>query len=322
MTLGNYIGVASTFTWPHNPRTFSVTSASNHETKTYGAVDLNIVVSGGGISPRLIPMAGYFEGTDKMTNYRSLSVHFRQTKKLKKLYWETDKFYLGIGKDISQANVGGRTNFIDYTCNFQCVLGPLWGETQRTSGTNAGNAPTYIEDIRGTVTDGGSDVVISDAHGSSITIDDAAIATGQTFLYRFVHFVSSGSEVVVLHYNWVGLSQDSGTTSSTVSGKLVDSSKDFSSTVAVNDVVLNTTDNTITYVTKVGDGVSDYTFLYVEDDIMASGENYVIYRQTGAVTMGANGPKRLTLIAGENVSNITATNVTSRTTRFRDAWYE
>tara|TARA_R100000742_G_C4278574_1_gene101602 strand:+ start:2331 stop:3887 length:1557 start_codon:yes stop_codon:yes gene_type:complete len=66
---------------------------------------------------------------------------------------------------------------------------------------------------------------------------------------------------------------DRGTTSATTSNKLVDSTQNFNSTVQVGSYVKNTTDNTTASVTAID---SDTT-LSLSADIMASGENYIIY---------------------------------------------
>jgi len=73
-----------------------------------------------------------------------------------------------------------------------------------------------------------------------------------------------------------GAVQDSGTATSTSSGKLVDSNQNFLTTVKVGMTVYNTTDKTVTNVTAVD---SD-TQLTLADNIMASGEAYQI--QNGA----------------------------------------
>jgi hypothetical protein len=66
---------------------------------------------------------------------------------------------------------------------------------------------------------------------------------------------------------------DRGTTSATTANKLVDSTQNFTSTVQVGSFVKNTTDNTTASVTAID---SDTT-LSLSADIMASGENYIIY---------------------------------------------
>jgi hypothetical protein len=66
---------------------------------------------------------------------------------------------------------------------------------------------------------------------------------------------------------------DSGTTDGTTANKLVDSTQtDFLTTVAVNDIVHNTTDDTYAKVTNVDSN----TILSLNADIMVSGETYQI----------------------------------------------
>lgn len=71
---------------------------------------------------------------------------------------------------------------------------------------------------------------------------------------------------------------DEGTTDGTTSDKLVDSSQNFLTTVTVGDVIHNTTDGTYARVTAVD---SD-TQLSLDNDIMASGEDYVVQHSDAA----------------------------------------
>ncbi len=66
---------------------------------------------------------------------------------------------------------------------------------------------------------------------------------------------------------------DSGTTSNTTATKLVEAGQNFETTVSVGMLVKNTSDNTYAYVTEVD---SDTT-LSLDNDIMTTGETYVIY---------------------------------------------
>ena len=74
--------------------------------------------------------------------------------------------------------------------------------------------------------------------------------------------------------------KDSGTATATTSNKLTDSGQDFSTTVQVRDVVVNTTDGTVAFVGAVD---SDTALSLVDasnsaSNIMASGEIYEIHR--------------------------------------------
>jgi len=70
---------------------------------------------------------------------------------------------------------------------------------------------------------------------------------------------------------------DSGTTDgSTTTDKLIQSGQNFQTTIKVNMIIHNTTDDTFANVTAID---SD-TILSIDSDIMATGENYVIYKTT------------------------------------------
>lgn len=203
MEIENYEGTADTFTWPYNPQVFDDTTDSNHQMTPIGFQKHHIVVSGGGISPKSILLTGHFSGTSKLTNWRDCSKHFMQTTQLKKLYFESDKFHLGIGKQIKRTHSGGRTNFIDYVATFEAIIGILFGDTEKTSGTNDGNCTTYVTEITGTVTSGSSDIVIADALGNEITIPAASLNTSDSFTFKLVEMVDSGSGIYVSEYAYV-----------------------------------------------------------------------------------------------------------------------
>jgi len=65
---------------------------------------------------------------------------------------------------------------------------------------------------------------------------------------------------------------DSGTTDGTTANKLIQSGQNFTSTVSVNDIIHNTTDDTFAKVTAVDSDTS----LSLSADIMVSGEIYVV----------------------------------------------
>jgi len=67
---------------------------------------------------------------------------------------------------------------------------------------------------------------------------------------------------------------DNGTTDNTVSDKLEESGQNFQTTVKIGMIVFNSTDNTFAYVTAVD---SD-TVLSLSEDIMVSGDVYIIYK--------------------------------------------
>lgn len=315
MKIENWEGSLDTFTFPHNPNVIDDNIEGNSTFTNIGFQKRHIVVGGGGIAPKSVIINGHFDGATKDSDYQNLSKHFSQNDKLKKLYFESDKFYLGVGETIKQTQSGGRTNFVDYVANFRTILGILLDNTEDTSGTNDGNVRTFVTEITGTVTDGGIDVTLEDNHGSKLIIPNGILTTSDPFILLFVKMVNQGDGVFSSEYNWVGLGVDSGTTTSTSSFKLVQTGQNFSSTVQVDDLVRNTTDNTLANVTKVDSN----TTLTLDNDIMASGEDFIIYRQTNSVEVDT-GKGILVIDPTENVSTIITTNLTSSVVKYRDGW--
>ena len=205
-TTGDTAGlVFGEFIWSYNPQVFDDTTDSNHTITEIGYQRHHIVVSGGGVTPKKIILTGHFSGTTKFTDWRSMSRQFMETTKIKKLYFESDKFHIGIGKQAKRTHTGGRTNFIDYVTTFESFIPVLFGSTERTSGTNEGNITTFVNEITGTITSGSSDVVIADALGNEITIAAALLTTDHTFTYKLVEMVNSGSGIYVTEYAYVEL---------------------------------------------------------------------------------------------------------------------
>ena len=208
MKIANYSGAANTFTWDYNPNTFDDAISSNYTIMNIPYQRHHIFVSGGGVPPKTIVLTGHFSGADKNTDYRTLSGHFMENYKLKKLYFDSDRFYLGFGKEIKKTHSGGRTNFVDYVATFQTVVGVLFDDTQQThtdggaEKTNSGNVTTFIEQISGTVTSGASDIVITDNLGNQITIPAGSLTTGQAVIVTFISMVDSGDGIYVTEYNY------------------------------------------------------------------------------------------------------------------------
>jgi hypothetical protein len=83
------------------------------------------------------------------------------------------------------------------------------------------------------------------------------------------------------------------TTTSTTENKLVDTNKNFTTLgVAAGDKVLNTTDDNVAYVTEV----DSTTTLSLSADIMASGEDYILYDSPYRITNDRNRDKYRVLI--------------------------
>ena len=90
--------------------------------------------------------------------------------------------------------------------------------------------------------------------------------------------IASTEVATVIHDGGDTTNADSGTTTSTSAGNLVDSGQDFLTTVGVGMTVRNTTDTTYAVVTAV----TDNNTLALDTDIMTSGETFTV----GAVWVG------------------------------------
>lgn len=214
----NYEGSPSTFVFPYNPLSFDNTLDANFTVTNIGFQKHHILVSGGGLNPSSIVLTGHFSGSNRWSNYRSLASHFVRNDSLKKLFFESDKFYLGVGSNLKKTHSGGRTNFIDYVFTFTGIVNVLFGSTLKTSGTNGGDATTYVFEVEGTVTSGSSNVELEDGFGNVIRVNSSALTTGDSFKYEMVRMVDSGSGISVSEYRYVTLNGVQTRSVSTVTG--------------------------------------------------------------------------------------------------------
>ena len=113
--------------------------------------------------------------------------------------------------------------------------------------------------------------------GLDITVDSVLYPDAIIYplISRKQRYIYDSSNITVM----------SGTATSSASNKLIDASENFTNKVLVNDVVKNTTDNTIATVTAIDDN----NHLSISSNIMHSGENYTIVRaDNGNVFMAAS----------------------------------
>lgn len=202
MKIENYEGVADTFNFPHNPNSYDETIDPNPEITAIPYRSYHIAVSGGGIAPKSIVFTGHMDGANRLADYRNLARHFQETNKLKKLFFESDKFNLGIGKQTKKTHSGGRTQFVDYVATFQTIIGILFDNTQQTGGTNDGDVTTFVEQITADY-DGTGDVVASDGLGNSWTLPASVFSGTESIVMKFVSMIDTGSGVSVSKFRFV-----------------------------------------------------------------------------------------------------------------------
>ena len=80
---------------------------------------------------------------------------------------------------LQRTHTNSRVNFIDYVFSFKPITSLLLGSTEKTTGTNSGNGITPILEITGTITDGSSDVTITDEFNNTVTLDNSSFITGE-----------------------------------------------------------------------------------------------------------------------------------------------
>lgn len=209
MKIENYEGTADTFTFPTPANNFDDQGESNSQLTEIPYGSLHIQVGAGGVKPKTIVLQGHLFGSSRAANYREIAKHFIfEDDKLKKLYFEDDKFYLGLGMSARKTNSGEKVGFIDYVATFKQLVPVLFSDTQKTgtSGspqTNAGNFFTYVEEITGTVTDGSADITFTDSTGLVLTIPASKLTTGQAISLKLVYMADVGNVAKYSYYNYL-----------------------------------------------------------------------------------------------------------------------
>jgi len=210
MKIDNYDTTSDAFTFTVNPQTLDDQFANNYDVKNIIYQRYHMFYGLGGIDPKQVVLTGYFYGADKLTDYATLARHWSETYKIKKLYFQSDRFYIGFGKNIKMTQTGGRTNFTDYVATFQTFLGILLGDSAKTSGTNDGNVPTYVTTITGHYS-GSGNVVLTDGYGTTVTFHAADIASYPYWKYSMVKLVNAGSNIYYSEWGYCERSSDGST---------------------------------------------------------------------------------------------------------------
>ena len=185
--IDNYEGAADLLTFPHNPRVFDNQIDPFVDKKQFPYAFSYVGVTDQLKAQQSIVITGFTSGTNRLSDYRNIAKQLTEPK-IKKFYFASDKFYIGIGAGCKRTHSGGRTNFVDYVGQFYSPFGILFGDTQNSvlyndnTDANDGNVFTPIEQITGSVTNGQT-VTITDSDGNGFTF--VASGTG-TFTYKLV----------------------------------------------------------------------------------------------------------------------------------------
>ena len=205
ISIENYIpavgGSADKFTFQHNPTVLSDDIQKFMDQRDF-PYQFSIFGQGDPImNRRFISLVGHFDGTNRSTNFQSLSKHFTASG-VKVLTFSSDKFYIVIPLIAKKAVDGSRPLFIDYVANCVSPFGIMFSTTQKSgvkgaADANAGNVATPIEKITFTAVSGHA-YICKDDLGNGFTF--TASGSG-TFTYYFMKFADLGSNNTITEYN-------------------------------------------------------------------------------------------------------------------------
>jgi len=194
--IDNYEGSADLLTFTVNPRVFDTQRTPFVDRRDFPYAFTFIGLTDLLKATQSTILTGYTTGATKLSDFRDISKQFIEPK-LKKLYFSSDKFRIGIGTGCKDTNSGTRTNYVDYVASFFSPFGILFGDTQNSvayndnTDANDGNIFTPLEEITGSVTSGQT-VSIVDGDGNGFTF----VASGSgTFTFKLITLQSLGSGI-------------------------------------------------------------------------------------------------------------------------------
>ena len=205
----NYEVTADTFTFTNPPDVFDDAGEANSSAITVPYFSEHVHIGAGGVKPKVLVITGRISGATRNAEFRELCKHFLlEDQKLKKFYFEDDKFYLGHGITCRKTNSGEAVGFINYVATFKVLLPVVFSNTQKVANsgsaeTNQGNLYTYVEEVSGQVANGSVDVTITDSFGYIITIPSSKINTNDNLVIKLVSMKSVGGGVKYTFYNYL-----------------------------------------------------------------------------------------------------------------------
>ena len=240
-----------TFTFSYNPQSFDDEIVSNNVKSVLPYRNYSMLSTGGANNPKKIVLMGHFSGTSKETDYQSFS-KFQFSKSLQRLYFASDKFYLGFLTQCKRTYSGGRTNFLDYVATFETVCSVIFSSTQKTTGTNAGNIKTFVEEITGQW-DGAGDVVLSDGT-NTVTISESSLTGNPYFRYSFVKMIDYTGGFSITKFGTIEVDDNASYTSPTHVTDVLIGLLELEATINISTVTATNTTGTLTK--KFRDGYS------------------------------------------------------------------
>lgn len=198
--IDNYQEATDEFILPNNPQIFDDDNQMSLDLKPFPLSKFNYITSGQGIDPKTIILQGHFNeqtSVDKLADYNQLARHTQEAK-LKKLYFEDDRFYIVIGRSIKETRSGPRRAFIDYTSTWITPVSMVFSDTLKTASydgswtggtqTNEGVIETFMDEIEITFSSGGSGdtIDITDNSNNGIRIRTGTYTGSDVVTVRLV----------------------------------------------------------------------------------------------------------------------------------------
>lgn len=195
------------FTFSYNPQIFDDDMDFNSEEVLMPFERYHIIITKGGINPKMIVLDGHFSGTNKREEFNNLAKVLSDGR-IKKLYFSDDRFYLVIGKNLKQNNTGDRINFIQYTATLMTPISYIMSDTLKTgvytsswvqSAVNSGVTYSFIEKIKVILSGSGSasTLVIKDNSNNGVSITVPAHSNNTELIIDMIKLdeMSGGTKV-------------------------------------------------------------------------------------------------------------------------------
>ncbi len=170
--ISNYEDDGDTVEFPYNPQEYQSPLQQHKERITRPYRTIHYSIANRYLKPRSISINGHLSGENKYTIYNKIARRITDGK-LKRFYFEGEKFIIFHTGNIDKTKSAPRPNFIDYVAVINCPVPIYQGGTLKEaeydgswsdSPTNEGDFYNIIEEIEIQTTGGSS--------GDTLTIED------------------------------------------------------------------------------------------------------------------------------------------------------
>lgn len=195
-----------TFEFPYNPQSFNLPIENYSETTPMNYRFIHHQTISNNLNPTKIKLNGHFSGDDRKEQYNHLGRHLSEAK-IKRFYFEEDKFYFFIGGKVEKTHQASRTFFIDYVASMNCPIALTFSSTLKeveydgswgTQEENEGGHLTLIEEVEFELEDGteGDEFIIKDNSNNGVKIrTNQDYSNGDTLKLKMLSLDHIGSGI-------------------------------------------------------------------------------------------------------------------------------